>query len=326
MTDPSWKALEKLCYRIERLVQHDGAQVQWNPKLIKDPDTNQRRQIDVLITSADGKRTTIECRDHAGAQNVKWIEELAGRKMSLNLDGMIAVAINGFTAQARVKAARFGIILYDFDQLSDMEIVSWGNVVRVESRFVQFHHLEIVAVVPDADISKLTSTPIFSRGGRNGFSAVQDSLRDLVEANPDVDLEEQLDASGYTADGVPVLSLRCAYKGEVVSLSAACTYAAMVDSPEIARPLRAIGVQRFDHSIREVVQHDGKAHLLVDFSSIKVPANSILHETRVHFPTQTTVDHFEIVGDRFWQIPTDRIGLLVVPMSIMLGSAKTDIS
>lgn len=38
-------------------------------------------------TRTDGKRTTVECHDHTDAQSVKWIEELAGRKLSLNLDG-----------------------------------------------------------------------------------------------------------------------------------------------------------------------------------------------------------------------------------------------
>lgn len=321
MTDPNWKALEKLCYRIARVVQKSSAKVEWNPKRIKDPDTEQTRQIDVLITSVDGKRTAVECRDHADAQSVKWIEELAGRKMSLNLDGMIAVAMNGFTAPARVKAARFGIMLYDFDRLSDAEIASWGNITRVESDFVQFHHLEIIAVVSDADIGSVASAPTFTRDGRDGFAAVQDALRDSVEATPNVDLEQQLDASGYTVDGVQVLSLRCAYKGEVVTLSASCTYAAMVDAPETARPLREIGVQRFDHSIHEVVQYDGKAHILIDFSGISPPSNSILHETRVFFPKETTVDHFEIIGDKRLQVPADQIGLYVVPLGLMLGPA-----
>lgn len=322
MTDPSWKVLEKLCFRIARLVKNTGAKVEWNPKGIKDPDTNQTRQIDVLITGADGKRTTVECRDHAGIQSVKWIEELAGRKVSMNLDGMIAVALNGFTKPARVKAARFGIVLYDFDCLSDAEIASWGSSTQVESDFVQFHYLEIVAVVSDADFGSVSSTPTFARGGRDGFAAVQDALRDNVEAKPNVDDEQQFDASDYTVDGVKVLFLRCAYKGEVITLSASCTYAAMVDAPNTARPLRTIGVQRFDHSVHEVVQYDGRAHMLIDFDGIYPPSNSILHQTRVTFPQQTQVDHFEIIGDKRLQVPADQIGLSVVPVSLMLGLAK----
>lgn len=322
MDDPNWKALEKLCYRIHRLVQDTGATVEWSPKGIKDPDTGQTRQIDVLITSADGKRTTVECRDHAGSQSVKWIEELAGRKLSLNLDGMIAVAMNGFTKPARVKAARFGIMLYDFDCLSDKEIASWGSITRVESDFVQFHHLEILATVSDADIGSVATAPTFAHGGRDGFAAVLDALRDSVEETPNTELEQQLDVSGYTVDGVEVLFLRCAYKGEVVTRSACCTYAAMVDAPGTARQLREIGVQRFDHSIHEVVQYDDRAHMLIDFSGLSPPPNSILHTTRVSFPKETTVDRFEVIGDKRLQVPVDQIGLCVVPIGLMLGTAQ----
>ncbi|WP_084499890.1 restriction endonuclease [Luteimonas mephitis] len=321
MDDPSWKALEKLCYRIQRLVQDAGAKVEWSPKGIKDPDTGQARQVDVLITSADDKRTTVECRDHADSQSVKWIEELAGRKISLNLDGMIAVSRNGFSEPARVKAARFGIMLYDFDCLSDKEIASWGSVARVESDFVQFHHVEIVAVVSNADIGSVASVPTFVHGGRDGFAAVLDALRDSVEEQPNFDLEKQLDPAGYTVDGVGIISLRCAYKGEVVTRSASCTYAAMIDAPGTARQLREIGVQRFDHSIHEVVQHDGRAHVLVDFSRLTPPPNSILHTTRVTFPKETAVDHFELIGDKRLQVPVDQIGLFVVPSGLMLSNA-----
>lgn len=322
MDDPNWKALEKLCYRIQRVVQGAGAKVEWNPKGIKDPDTNQPRQIDVLITGADGKRTTVECRDHAGSQSVKWIEELVGRKLSMNLDGMVAVAMNGFAKPARAKAARFGIVLYDFDSLSDKEIESWGSIARVESDFVQFHHLEIVVVVPDAEIGRVASAPNFAHGGRDGFAAVLDALRDSVEEAPNVDLEKQLDASGYTVDGVEVLALRCAYKGELVTRSASCTYAVMVDTPGTARQLREIGVQRFDHSIHEVIQYDGRAHMLIDFSGLSPLPNSILHATRVSFPKQTAVDRFEVIGDKCLRVPVDQIGLYVVPLGLMLGTAK----
>ncbi|MGH8083919.1 MAG: restriction endonuclease [Lysobacter sp.] len=322
MADTSWKDLEKLCYRIACVVQGAGATVEWNPKGIKDPDTKQARQIDVLITSANGKRTTVECRDHASSQSVKWIEELAGRKLSLNLDGMIAVAKNGFSAPARKKAARFGIILYDFDCLSDAEIASWGSVVGVESKFVRFHHLEVVAVIGDADAGRVGSAPTFTRGGLDGFAAVLDALRGSVEAAPNTNLEMQLSPSGYAVDGVSLLYLRCAYKGEVVAVAAACTYVVMVDSPGTDRQLRSIGVQRFDHSINEVVQYGGQAHMLVDFSSLNPPPNSILHETRVHFPTATDVTHFEIVGDKRLQVQANQIGLFVIPIGLIRGTAE----
>jgi hypothetical protein len=312
MADQSWKAFEKLNHRISRLVQGTGATVEWNGEVV-DPDTGVRRQIDVLITSADGKRSTVECREHSVAQSVKWIEELIGRKLSLQLDGMIAVSVNGFSAPAAKKAARYGIVLYDFDRLTDQEIASWGGVARVESDFIQFDHLEIVAVIPASDKAILSpADPTFALGTRDGFASVMDLLRDRVGANQNTDLEQNLDPLGFTVDGIPVSFLTAAYRGQLVTQSAPCTYAALIDAPGTARALRAIGVQRFEHSINELVQHNGEAHLQIDVSSIRSPANSILHETRLHFAQPVKVSRYELIGDRRILVVADQVALNVL--------------
>jgi hypothetical protein len=76
-----------------------------------------------------------------------WIEELVGRKLSLGLDAIIAVSVAGFTPLAAKKARRFGILLYDFELLSDQEIASWADRADVEASFVQFDSLGIYAGV-----------------------------------------------------------------------------------------------------------------------------------------------------------------------------------
>lgn len=310
MADKSWKAFEKLNHRIMRLI-HAGATVEWNGALV-DPDTGVKRQIDVLITSIDGKRSSVECREHSEAQSVKWIEELIGRKLSLQLDGMIAVSFNGFSAPAAKKAARFGIALYDFDRLTDAEIASWGSIAHVESDFVQFTHLEILACIPDNAKARLQpGDPTFARGIRDGFAAVQDALRDLVVAQPNTYLQHALDPTDFTIDGIPVMSLVCRFRGQVVTQTATCTYAALVDTPGTARMLRTIGIQRFDHFVGEVVQRDEEAHLQIDVSSVQPPDNSILHEMRVQFPQPVHVTHYELVGNRRIFAHADRIALNV---------------
>jgi hypothetical protein len=121
-------AFEQLNERIARLVHGRGATVQWNGS-IPDPDNPaELRQIDVLICCDDGRLVTVECRHRTGVQNVMWIEELAGRKLSIGLDGMIAVSVAGFSSLARIKAQRFGIALYDFETLTDAEIaMGWPS-------------------------------------------------------------------------------------------------------------------------------------------------------------------------------------------------------
>ena len=73
------KKFERQIQRIHELIEESDAQVEWNDH-IPDPDNpDQPRQIDVTI-KRDGKLTLVECRIHKNKQDVKWIEELMGRR------------------------------------------------------------------------------------------------------------------------------------------------------------------------------------------------------------------------------------------------------
>jgi hypothetical protein len=64
--------------------------VTWNDHL-PDPDNPfQARQIDISIRK-DRRLTIVECRHHKCRQDVQWVEELLGRRMSLGADALIAV-------------------------------------------------------------------------------------------------------------------------------------------------------------------------------------------------------------------------------------------
>jgi len=73
---------------IETLLKKEGATVTWNNH-IPDPDNpTQPRQIDITIRRGT-HLTVVECRLHKAAQNVKWIEELYGRRISLHADAVV---------------------------------------------------------------------------------------------------------------------------------------------------------------------------------------------------------------------------------------------
>lgn len=115
----------------------EGAEVTWNGR-IADPDNEeQTRQIDVLI-KRDNSITHVECRTHNKPQDVKWIEELIGRKISLNADFMIAVSDSGFTEGAVKKAKRYEIILRGIRDLSDEEIKRWGRKTKFTLTYYGF--------------------------------------------------------------------------------------------------------------------------------------------------------------------------------------------
>lgn len=101
---------EKQIKRIHDILLQEYGTTVWNDK-IPDPDNpEQNRQIDISVRF-NNKLMLIECRHHKKRQDVKWIEELKGRKDSLNADEIIAVSSSGFTEGAIKKANRFGIYL-----------------------------------------------------------------------------------------------------------------------------------------------------------------------------------------------------------------------
>jgi len=76
------KELERQVARIHELLERSNDVVTWDDHT-PDPDNpGQLRQIDVTIRR-DGQLTIIECRLSRNRQNVKWIEELIGRRQSL---------------------------------------------------------------------------------------------------------------------------------------------------------------------------------------------------------------------------------------------------
>jgi Restriction endonuclease len=132
-----------------KLLEGSGALVTWNDR-IDDPDNpGQGRQIDVTIRR-DGAQTLVECRMHRAPQDVKWIEELMGRRTSLQASGAIAVSASGFTEGARRKAQRYGIFLRELDALTETEVESWGIKLVMTVYYYQFENLRLVLVFSPA--------------------------------------------------------------------------------------------------------------------------------------------------------------------------------
>lgn len=134
------KEFEKLVERIYKLLADKGIEVKWN-EIIPDPDNpKQGRQIDITI-KREGFITHVECRSHKEPQNIKWIEELIGRQISLQADMVIAASDSGFTEGAILKAEKYGIILRDLRQLSEAEIQEWGKKSKLKLIYYAFKNI-----------------------------------------------------------------------------------------------------------------------------------------------------------------------------------------
>lgn len=269
---PSQK-FERQIERIHKLLEAEGTEVTWNDR-IPDPDSPGRsRQIDISIRR-DGLLTHVECRFRKAPEDVTWIEELMGRRTSLAADAIIAVSASGFTATAREKAGRHGIILRDVASLSPQEIQNWGRRWKLSVNFCEFSNVICTIKMHEA----LQSTDPKVTGIDGG------PLNPLVWRLLFQDFMHRLDQDRWTGvpttiqascvmsllvDGKPPLAveMRASVRRIVkdVSLASVITYTDPASSKSHAQ------VAHFDLGDSEIIENRDDAAMIVDLSQINIP-------------------------------------------------------
>jgi hypothetical protein len=128
------------------MIEPDDSLVTWNDKITDPDNAGQIRQIDITIKTGI-KITHVECRVHQKRQDVKWIEELYGRKVSLKADSLIAVSSSGFTRGALLKARAMNIETRTLSNIKQEDINAWkGGGIVVRHVFYHFLQLDIVFI------------------------------------------------------------------------------------------------------------------------------------------------------------------------------------
>lgn len=152
---------EIMISQITTLLEGDKAEVTWNERIIDPDNPSQQRQIDVLVKK-DNLITLIECRLHKSPQDVKWIEELIGRQVSLRADAIIAVSSSGFTKGAIAKAKRFGINLRKVDELSSNEMSAWYKPIKLSLFYWRFINFKLDLFFASHDLERLNTLTIMN--------------------------------------------------------------------------------------------------------------------------------------------------------------------
>ena len=273
---------EKLQSRIFSLVSPDARSVDWNAR-VEDPDTGAPRQIDVLIIDKSGRRIHVECRLHDAVQDVKWIEELIGRRSSLRMDDIIAVSNSGFTRHAAKKAAAFNIGLYDLDVITDDDIRSWVNKPEVMARFLTFDRLDVVPVVSVESSLRISEISRLTRNGRDGLFAVMALLRNVVrtehcDGRP---IRATLPVEGFSFGDEPLRYMECQFSVRSAIQNAQCTRARLQGSVSESRDIH---ISTFAHSVPEILEFRGKVSVMATTETLQIPANSILDCIEVVVP------------------------------------------
>jgi hypothetical protein len=134
---------EQKITRLHEQLEPAGSLVKWNDKILDPDNPDQTRQIDISIKNND-QTTHIECRIRRAKQDVKWIEELEGRKRSLGIDKIVAVSSSGFTKGALLKANRFGIDTMMLENLDFEEICALaGETITVVLMYYTFLKMDV---------------------------------------------------------------------------------------------------------------------------------------------------------------------------------------
>jgi hypothetical protein len=272
---PAHKKFERQVERIHQLLEVEGSTVTWNDH-IPDPDNpSQPRQIDVSIRR-DGSLTLVECRIHQDPQDVTWIEELMGRRMSLKADAIIAVSASGFTKTAREKANAYGIHLRDFATLSREEIQNWGRRRTLTLNFCEF--LQVTLTVraserpkpgrpqltdaegnsPSPLIWRLLYQSIMQRLDQDKWSGVAVTVNAAVEA--------KLLINGK-APACMSLGARVRRVSQTVRLASLFEYADPITSTSHAE------VGSYELGGSEIIENCDNVAMTIDLSTITVPDN-----------------------------------------------------
>jgi hypothetical protein len=292
---------EQLTSRIISQMVESGAQVLWNDR-IPDPDNpSQLRQVDVTI-SRDGRKTHIECRNHKAPQDAKWIEELIGRRQSLEASAMMAASTYGFTAGAVKKAERFGIFLHELDLLSPEEAKSWGRHSLVEFGYFGFHPLWIQLVFSDLPTDNLEPIAEELKNHREYIDAIFNPLRYRLNENyKEYNYPYSFQLTGQTHNmqllGKPVIEARI--RGTVYLWKHSLrfpTVLAFRRSSHSSQTMAHVEVSEIAQT--EIIKAGTRAYVQVDMSSAPEPeSNSMLAgivEIDLCQPTQ--IPEFKIIG------------------------------
>ena len=179
------REFEQIVSHIISIMVKSGDKVVWNDK-IPDPDNlKQMRQIDISINH-DGLKSHIECRHHSAPQDVKWIEELIGRKLSLDASAMIAVSSSGFTEGATKKAEKQGIFLHTLTEYSPEVAHTWGHRSKFEVGYYGFYHLDMHLVFDELPKASLQEVINAFRVKNDFINTIFNKLKYAINGNEEI--------------------------------------------------------------------------------------------------------------------------------------------
>ncbi|MGJ5008522.1 restriction endonuclease [Bradyrhizobium oligotrophicum] len=300
MSEKPSTVFERQIERIHQLLEREPARVTWNER-IPDPDNpEQLRQVDITI-DRDGTIVHAECRLHQAPQDVQWIEELIGRRVSLGADVMIAVSSSGFTTGAVRKAAAHNIHLRTLSELTDDEITLWANTAKAWLVFYEFTdcrlRIEMCCEPPVEEpwISKEDGSAVEWRGMFEPLMTEFDGKPELDNGRAifEVDIGAPILVNGQKPIKLTLAATVRRLK-QPVPLDAMLRYAATDSSVDaIAR------VQKHADEIIEIIQSSDEVAFVTDSTNLVVPPDAFFHTIEMDFMRPIILRWVKVVSPQF---------------------------
>lgn len=302
------EAFEQQIHQIHELLEDAGADVTWDDR-IPDPDNpSQPRQIDVTIRR-DGKLTLVECRHRRSPQDVTWIEELMGRRISLKADMTIAVSSSGFSAGALQKAKRYGIICRDLRELTDLEIEAWGRRVALTLYFYEYSDLQVSLCFEKESIPRLKIDLVTAELSRHPgiqllFNAAAKQLGTLNMVGDErvgqpVTFGFRLQLDRFQISGEPIIEV--GFSGNARLISKEIVSEAVLAYREPGELRQEPIVENFVLGKTSIV-HDGhRISVFLDITDVKMPPFCQFRFFRLTGHEEMEHEAIEFVGiDKLW--------------------------
>jgi hypothetical protein len=299
------ESFEQKIHRVYELLEASGAEVTWDDH-VPDPDNpSQQRQMDITI-KRNGKITHIECRQHQFPQDVMWIEQLMGRRISLAADAIIAVSSSGFTKGALLKAEKHGIIPRDLRELTDSEIKSWGGQLTLTLYFYEYSDLNLslcfeVESIQKLDVDLVRSELATHPGMHSIFNAAAKYLGTLNLVNTDriarpVEFGVRLQLDGFRLSGEPVVEVDLHGKAILVSREVTSPTILTYGEPGTNALKRGVTIEDFALGETSIVHAGSKISVFLDMSKVEMPPFCQFRFFRVAGQHEMDHEAFEFLG------------------------------
>jgi Restriction endonuclease len=299
------KSFEQQIHRVYEFLEGSGVQVTWDDH-IPDPDNPcQPRQIDITI-KRDGKLTLVECRHHRSRQNVKWIEEMMGRRVSLKADSAIAVSSSGFTSGALRKAKKHGIVTRDLRELTEREIRGWGRQIALTLYFYEYSELELSLYLECRSMPKLDMVVFQSEIAAHAVtqslfnSAAQQlgTMNPLKTENAEQTMEFNLliELPGFRLCGQLVRQVRFRGKAALIAQDVVSPAVLAYGNPDDDPAQREIKVENFSLGRTSIIHDAERISILLDVSQVEVAPCWQFRFFRVTGSDEIEHESLELVG------------------------------